>query len=549
MQSLPSLDCDQTRHLPLFDFTARRLVTVFLREPGDSQLELLQTVVADDPVLALWIALRVEATSCQPLHSVAEAAAWLADCWSMQLQWPERHLLESSSGDSTERDSRWQQRLLQTVLTARLTRHLIEAAGRDSADQFLDAEHAYWVVLLQQSCSWVVDCFEEEDPQSVLPSWIPRDQGEKMGADKGFREGHLQHYLQAAEQLTDRVLQGMEGSPPASPPSAAETVPLPAREAACADELPAEVLQGHLDYVTSRIELPDVESYDAAHILNRLGRLDQLENQFAEIMEQEKLAALKELAYGASHEINNPLANISSRAQTLLRDESDPERKRMLATINSQAFRANEMISDMMLFAKPPQMDRKTVDLVQLINEVVAELADDADRQGTGLRFQGSQTPIVISIDEVQFAEALKALCRNSLEAMGAGGQVDVSAAPMAPLRLAVKQPDPNDAGLPAPTAAEPGSPVGAVITVKDNGPGISAQVRAHLFDPFFSGREAGRGLGFGLAKCWRIMTEHDGQVEVHSSETEGTTFTLRFPAVCDESPQGETGASQAEAG
>ena len=98
-----------------------------------------------------------------------------------------------------------------------------------------------------------------------------------------------------------------------------------------------------------------------------------------------------------NHEINNPLANISSRAQTLLREESDPERQRMLATINSQAFRAHEMISDMMLFAKPPQMNRTPVDLRVMVSNVMAELADDAQRQGTALRSCDPQTPIVIS--------------------------------------------------------------------------------------------------------------------------------------------------------
>ena len=67
--------------------------------------------------------------------------------------------------------------------------------------------------------------------------------------------------------------------------------------------------------------------------------------------------ALKELAYGASHEINNPLANIAARAQTLLEDEPDPERRRKLTAIHRQAMRAHEMIADLMLFARPPKLE------------------------------------------------------------------------------------------------------------------------------------------------------------------------------------------------
>ena len=70
---------------------------------------------------------------------------------------------------------------------------------------------------------------------------------------------------------------------------------------------------------------------------------------------------------------------------------------------------------------------------------------------------------------------------------------------------------------------------------VTDTGPGISPEVRRHLFDPFYSGREAGRGLGFGLAKCWRIITDHGGQIDITSEPGRGATFVLRLPA--DEIP------------
>ncbi len=91
----------------------------------------------------------------------------------------------------------------------------------------------------------------------------------------------------------------------------------------------------------------------------KLARLDELERRFDAAVQHAKLEAMKELAYGAGHEINNPLANIATRAQTLLRDETNPERRRKLAAINAQAFRAHEMIADLMLFARPPQMRPK----------------------------------------------------------------------------------------------------------------------------------------------------------------------------------------------
>jgi signal transduction histidine kinase len=243
-------------------------------------------------------------------------------------------------------------------------------------------------------------------------------------------------------------------------------------------------------------------------LVERLSRLEQLERDFDRVLLSEKLDSMRELAYGASHEINNPLANISSRAQTLLRDETDPERRRKLATINSQAFRAHEMIADMMLFAKPPDLVRENVNLPELIAQVLEELSDQADEQGTALIVTGTGSDCWLSADATHLSVALRALCRNSLEAIGAGGQVTISLVA-------------NDDVV--------------ELSVIDTGPGISQEVRRHLFDPFYSGREAGRGLGFGLSKCWRIVELHGGTIEVGSDDGEQTRFTIRLPRLIEQ--------------
>src|SRR5262245_8539805 len=112
-------------------------------------------------------------------------------------------------------------------------------------------------------------------------------------------------------------------------------------------------------------------------------------SDFAASLEAARLEALYHFAYGWSHEINNPLANLATRAQTLLLDEKDPERRRRLATINQQAFRAHEMIADLMLFARPPALRLEETDLTQLADTVVAELQDIAREQGTKLTRTG----------------------------------------------------------------------------------------------------------------------------------------------------------------
>lgn len=224
---------------------------------------------------------------------------------------------------------------------------------------------------------------------------------------------------------------------------------------------------------------------------------------FAAELERAKLDALKELAYGASHEINNPLANIALRAQTLLKREDDAEKRRALEAMHRGAMRAHEMISDLMLFARPPRLERQQVEVAPLVESACEEFARLAAQQSIELRVERDACRRCSRVDPVQLAVAVKAVVQNAIDAIGEQGAVEV--------RIACRE-------------------EGFDIVVEDNGPGIPPEVRRHVFDPFFSGREAGRGLGFGLSKCWRIVTDHGGEVQVDASPLGGARFTLRFP-------------------
>lgn len=228
---------------------------------------------------------------------------------------------------------------------------------------------------------------------------------------------------------------------------------------------------------------------------------------FDQRLEQEKLAALKELAYGAGHEVNNPLANIAARAQTLLAEETHPEKRRKLVAIHRQAMRAHEMIADLMLFARPPQLVIAEFDLRAAVASVADELSDLAAEREIQIECEANRVPLLITGDQTQLAVAIGAVIKNAIEAVGANGNVQVS------LRSTTSDGE---------AAVE--------VVVRDNGPGVSENVRRHIFDPFFSGREAGRGLGFGLSKCWRIVTEHRGRVVVNSDGRQGAEFTISLP-------------------
>ena len=254
-------------------------------------------------------------------------------------------------------------------------------------------------------------------------------------------------------------------------------------------------------------ESSDAIDWRLPALLQKLCSFEQQLADFERRLEREKLDAMKELAYGASHEINNPLANIAARAQTLLDDEQDPQRRQKLIAIHRQAMRAHEMISDLMLFARPPKLSLKSFSVLELIRKVVGDLSPLANERSVQLDCVGSNSSDEISGDETQLGVALHAVVKNAIEAVDDGGRVSA----------AVRR-------------SEIAGGVFAEIVVSDDGPGVSAEVRRHMFDPFYSGREAGRGLGFGLSKCWRIVTHHGGQVVVRCPAGGGAEVSILLP-------------------
>lgn len=261
-------------------------------------------------------------------------------------------------------------------------------------------------------------------------------------------------------------------------------------------------------------------------LAERIAEKERLERQFAEELQRQKQTALYDLAYGASHEVNNPISNISHRAQALLDRETHPETRRTLAQIVHNAYRAHEMISDLMLCAKPPQMQPAPLDLNGLAEEIYAETKEHAAVQATEIVLERASHPVICRADRVHLGAALQALCRNALEAVRTGGRIRIAVRLLEPAVL-------SEPGAPSPAESRAGW---AEIAVTDSGPGIPPELLTRIFNPYCSGREAGRGLGLGLSKCWTIAQQHGGSIAAENGSAEGgAAFRIRLPRLADE--------------
>jgi signal transduction histidine kinase len=240
---------------------------------------------------------------------------------------------------------------------------------------------------------------------------------------------------------------------------------------------------------------------------------DQMRGE-ADRLRQAKLAALAEFAAGAGHEINNPLAVISGQAQYVLGhgdewlagDEEGAARK-ALNTIIGQTKRVHAILRDLMLFARPAPARPDWFDLPALLGEVAASFAELAGAKHVRTTLS---TPdrLAVWADAEQLRQALGCLVRNAVEAAPAQGWVKLTA------------------------EAPPGSDA-VEVWVEDSGAGPAPEQRPHLFDPFFSGRNAGRGKGLGLPVAWRLARQQGGDVRLEAPRPgQPTRFVLTLPLV-----------------
>ncbi len=232
-------------------------------------------------------------------------------------------------------------------------------------------------------------------------------------------------------------------------------------------------------------------------------RLQQMQEQ---LLQSRSLSMIAEMAAGAAHELNNPLAIINGRAQLLCAKTGDPEAKRVLGLISEQAHRCSEIVSELMDFAKPHPPRIEGVSLINLVHKIRASWMTKSWLREPSFILELSNGASNVRCDPSQIEQVLEELISNAVDAM-----------------------DPKDGRLCIKGHAEV-SDDRVVLMVEDNGRGMDAEVLRKAFDPFFSNRPAGRKRGLGLARAYRLAEANGGHLRLESGPGTGTIAFLELP-------------------
>jgi len=247
-------------------------------------------------------------------------------------------------------------------------------------------------------------------------------------------------------------------------------------------------------------------SHDEVDIL--IGKFNIMEEHLAqreqELLQSKKLAAIGTLAAGVAHELNNPLNNIHTTAQRLMKktdDETTPLVKKGLDDIFGQTMRLKRIVGDLLQFARGREPHLRPVELRGLISGVFKHLSGSIDT--SNVRFQMNLHPdeIVLYADQEQLEQVFINLFTNAVEAVQGEGELAV-------------------------TAREEYDDVN--IRLSDSGPGMSRETIDKAFEPFYSTKP--RGTGLGLAIVFNIIQKHHGRIAIESGEGGGTTFHISLP-------------------
>jgi len=252
-----------------------------------------------------------------------------------------------------------------------------------------------------------------------------------------------------------------------------------------------------------------------------VGHLEQTDQKMSELnaqlIQQDKLAALGKMAAGIAHEINNPLAVIGEKAgwmEDLLAEEefqaseNYKEFAASISKIEDHVNRARKITHGMLGFARRMEPRLDDVEINRVLDQTIDILANHASINDIEIRKDFADRLPVIASDQSQLQQVFMNLINNSIDAIGKNGSIDV--------RTIVDK-------------------KWIKVVIQDNGPGMSEAVQKKIFDPFYTTKPNGKGTGLGLSISYSIIEKMGGNITVDSLLGEGTTFTIALPVVLPE--------------
>lgn len=239
-----------------------------------------------------------------------------------------------------------------------------------------------------------------------------------------------------------------------------------------------------------------------------------------EVLQQERLAAVGELAAGVAHEIRNPLTSVKLLLQHAIRQATGPRlNQSQIELILEEVRRMEATIQGLLDFSRPPKMNRIRHDVRQTLQRAINLVDTRAHQQRIEICAPADSSPLMVDGDTEKLHQLLVNLLINAIEAMPNGGQLKIDAF------TTVRRSDTN--------GTQGASDERVVqITIRDTGPGIPDEILPRLFEPFSTSKE--RGTGLGLAISHRIIEEHSGSVHASNRSEGGAEFKVQIPAAND---------------
>ena len=235
----------------------------------------------------------------------------------------------------------------------------------------------------------------------------------------------------------------------------------------------------------------------------------QLEKAQADARRSERLAALGQLSAGLAHEIRNPLGVIKGSSEMLNQRlaTADPLSAELAGYISSEVNRLSALVSRFLDFARPLHAEPHPHEITSLMDKALKSVGDQWKGGPVQVSKNYSQGLPLALLDENLSEQVFVNLVQNAYEAMGENG---------GDLRVAISD-------------AELRGRNGIQVRIEDTGPGIAPEIREQIFNPFFTTKKTGVGLGLSIVS--KIMDEHQGSIRVEPAANQGTAFVLYFPA------------------